>query len=151
MYDISQIRVTEVPHPAFVGKPAAFLVETAGAGPGNLEVMVNQGRVPTTPQAKTPTLYSIHFTPTEAEEHAIDVRFNGNHVPGSPFGCPVLDLSKLKLVGDPIERVPVRRPCRMVLSAGGQDLAGLQAVVVGPNNNKVSDSIMTGCGFPVAC
>ncbi|OQR78194.1 filamin-A-like [Tropilaelaps mercedesae] len=138
VYDISQIRVTEVPQPALVGSPAAFLVETAGAGPGNLEVMVNQGRVPTTPQAKTPTLYSIHFTPTEAEDHIIDVRFNGNHVPGSPFSCPVLDLSKLKLVGDPIERVPIHRPCRMVLSAGGQSLVNLQAIVVGPNNNKLS-------------
>ncbi|XP_022709435.1 filamin-A-like isoform X1 [Varroa jacobsoni] len=137
VYDIGQIRVTEVPHPALVGTSAAFLVETAGAGPGNLEVMVNQGRVPTTPQAKAPTLYSIHFTPTEAEDHVIDVRFNGHHVPGSPFTCPVLDLSKLKLVGDPIERVPVHRPCRMLLSAGGQSLINLQAVVVGPNNDKV--------------
>lgn len=57
-------------------------METAHAGPGNLEVMVNSGRVPTTPQAQSPTQYAITFSPTDDRPHVIDVRFNGEHVPG---------------------------------------------------------------------
>ncbi|KAL1437060.1 hypothetical protein MTO96_049063 [Rhipicephalus appendiculatus] len=70
VFDAHQIKVREVPR-GFVGKPVTFLVETAHAGPGNLEVMVNNGRVPTTPQAQSPTQYAITFTPTDDRPHVI--------------------------------------------------------------------------------
>lgn len=129
--DARQIKVHEVPR-GFVGKPVTFLVETAHAGPGNLEVMVNNGRVPTTPQAQSPTQYAITFTPAEERPHVIDVRFNGDHVPGSPFECQVVDLSKVKIVAEGIERVAINRPAAFVVDTHGQDIGQLSATVLGP-------------------
>lgn len=51
IYDIKQIKVKEMPGEIVVGKPVTFLVEATNAGPGNLEVIVNNGRVASTPQA----------------------------------------------------------------------------------------------------
>jgi hypothetical protein len=58
-------------------------VETSQAGPGNLEVTVNGGRVPTSAQAQGPHTYAISFTPREAIAHTVDLRFNGEDVPGT--------------------------------------------------------------------
>lgn len=60
-------------------------VETSQAGPGNLEVTVNGGRVPTSAQAQGPHTYAISFTPREAIAHTVDLRFNGEDVPGKVF------------------------------------------------------------------
>jgi filamin len=57
-------------------------VETSQAGPGNLEVTVNGGRVPTSAQAQGPHTYAISFTPREAINHTVDLRFNSEHLPG---------------------------------------------------------------------
>ena len=59
-----------------------FLVETSNAGPGNLEVTVNNGQVPTSAQAHGLHTYAISFTPKEAKPHEIELKFNGENVPG---------------------------------------------------------------------
>jgi filamin len=66
-----------------------LLVETSQAGPGNLEVTVNGGRVPTSAQAQGQHTYAISFTPRDAQNHTVELRFNGQDVPGSPFTCKV--------------------------------------------------------------
>lgn len=58
------------------------LVETSQAGPGNLEVTVDGGRVPTSAQAQGPHTYAISFTPREPIVHNIELRFNSQHLPG---------------------------------------------------------------------
>lgn len=74
------------------------LVETSQAGPGNLEVTVNGGRVPTSAQAQGPHTYAISFTPREATVHTVDLRFNAEDVPGSPFSCQVIKFNAMQLV-----------------------------------------------------
>ncbi|XP_052737340.1 filamin-A [Bicyclus anynana] len=88
VYDVTAIRVKDVTH-GTVGKPVTFLVETMAAGPGNLEVTVNGGRVPTAAAAQGAHTYAISFTPRDPRPHTVELRFNGDHVPGSPFVCHV--------------------------------------------------------------
>lgn len=59
------------------------VVETSQAGPGNLEVTVNGGRVPTSAQAQGQHTYAISFTPRDPTPHTVDLRFNGQDVPGN--------------------------------------------------------------------
>lgn len=59
-----------------------MLVETSQAGPGNLEVTVNGGRVPTSAQAQGPHTYAISFTPRLPSIHTVHLRFNNHDVPG---------------------------------------------------------------------
>jgi filamin len=59
-----------------------WAVETSQAGPGNLEVTVNGGRVGTTAHTQGPHTYAISFTPRQAILHTVDLKFNGKDVPG---------------------------------------------------------------------
>lgn len=70
-------------------------METSQAGPGNLEVTVNGGRVPTSAQAQGQHTYAISFTPREVQNHTVDLRFNGQDVPGSPFICKISKAAKI--------------------------------------------------------
>ncbi|GIZ01212.1 filamin-A [Caerostris extrusa] len=115
VYDVKQIKVKEIPK-GTIGKPVTFIVETSNAGPGNLEVSVNKGQVATVPKAQSSTQYAISFTPLEAKRHIIDLKFNGETVPG-----------------DGIERVPINRPAQFIIDTGGVDAGELYATVIGPN------------------
>ncbi|XP_033250823.1 filamin-C-like isoform X2 [Drosophila miranda] len=95
VYDVSAIKVKNVSS-GTVGKPVTFLVETSQAGPGNLEVTVNSGRVPTSAQAQGQHTYAISFTPREAESHTVELRFNSQDVPGSPFTCRVAAAARIQ-------------------------------------------------------
>ncbi|KAJ8873544.1 hypothetical protein PR048_024362 [Dryococelus australis] len=92
-------------------------VETSQAGPGNLEVTVNGGRVPTSAQAQGPHSYAISFTPREAVPHTVDLRFNGEDVPGSPFRCEVSEAARVVLAGEGLEKVAVNRPAAFSVEA----------------------------------
>ncbi|KAL9919065.1 filamin-type immunoglobulin domains fbug isoform 2-T4 [Glossina fuscipes fuscipes] len=95
VYDVNAIKVKNVNN-GTVGKPVTFLVETSQAGPGNLEVTVNGGRVPTSAQAQGQHTYAISFTPREAHNHTVELRFNGQDVPGSPFTCRVSAAARIQ-------------------------------------------------------
>nr|XP_003706926.2 PREDICTED: filamin-A isoform X1 [Megachile rotundata]XP_012149359.1 PREDICTED: filamin-A isoform X1 [Megachile rotundata] len=107
VYDVTAIKVKDAKY-GVIGMPVTFLVETSQAGPGNLEVTVNGGRVPTSAQAQGPHTYAISFTPREPIIHTVDLRFNGEDVPGSPFSCQVSDTAKV-IITEGLEKVSVNR------------------------------------------
>ncbi|KAK9504384.1 hypothetical protein O3M35_010726 [Rhynocoris fuscipes] len=94
VYDVHAIKVKPVVM-GTVGQPVTFLVETSQAGPGNLEVTVNGGRVGTTAHTQGPHTYAISFTPRQAITHTVDLKFNGISVPGSPFSCNISDVGRV--------------------------------------------------------
>ncbi len=89
-----------------MGKAVTFLVETSSAGPGNLEVTVNDGRVPTSAQAQGQHTYAISFTPRDTQNHTVELRFNGQDVPGSPFICTISPAARIQAV-ETLDKVSV--------------------------------------------
>lgn len=59
-----------------------ILVDASEAGVGNLEVAVNEGRIPSMASALGQHRYDISFVPRELADHTITVRFNNEPVPG---------------------------------------------------------------------
>ncbi|XP_043285268.1 filamin-B [Venturia canescens] len=115
VYDVTAIKVKDSKR-GVIGMPVTFLVETSQAGPGNLEVTVNGGRVPTSAQGQGPHTYAISFTPREPVVHTVDLRFNGEDVPGSPFTCQVSDTAKV-LITEGLEKVSVNRMATFSIEA----------------------------------
>ena len=67
-----------------------FTVEGNGAGFGNLEIVVNGGRVTChVSRIEQQEKFSANFIPHEAGRHRLDVTFNGDKVPHSPWFCEV--------------------------------------------------------------
>lgn len=67
------------------------MIDAAKAGAGNMEIIVSvDGRnVPNFVQAESQAKFKVSFTPQEAKEHLISVKFNGQPIPGSPLQCKV--------------------------------------------------------------
>ena len=61
---------------------------------------VNNGQVPTSAQAQGNHTYAISFNPKEAKPHIVELKFNGEGVPGSPFKCLVVDAAKVSLLNN---------------------------------------------------
>ena len=65
-------------------------VEGNGAGFGNLEIVVNGGRASChVSRIEQQEKFSANFIPHEAGRHRLDVTFNGDKVPHSPWFCEV--------------------------------------------------------------
>ncbi|XP_063983805.1 filamin-C isoform X1 [Diachasmimorpha longicaudata] len=141
VYDVTAIKVKDAQR-GVVGVPVTFLVETSQAGPGNLEVTVNGGRVPTSAQAQGPHTYAISFTPREPVVHTVDLRFNAEDVPGSPFSCQVSDTAKL-LITEGLEKVSVNRLATFNIEADAS-LGSPTVEVLSPTRESISVQIKQG-------
>ncbi|XP_058054906.1 filamin-A [Anopheles bellator] len=136
VYDVTAIKVKNVNN-GTVGKPVVFLVETSQAGPGNLEVTVNGGRVPTSAQAQGQHTYAISFTPREAQNHTVELRFNGQDVPGSPFTCKVSPAARI-VSGELTDKVSVGHVFEFVVES---DIAPV-VEVLGPARRPVRAEVV---------
>lgn len=112
-------------------------VEATNAGPGNLEVIVNNGKVPSSPQALGPSLYAISFVPKDPETHFIEIRFNGEQIHGSPFICNVIDASKMIIQKESLERIPVNKEASFTVNTRGTSLSDHFISILGPGNKNV--------------
>lgn len=62
-----------------------LLVDGSGAGSGNLEILVNGGHVTSFVRNLGDQRFLASFVPHEALVHIIDIKFNGEVVPGRTF------------------------------------------------------------------
>lgn len=118
-------------------------MEATNAGPGNLEVIVNNGKVPSSPQALGPSLYAISFVPKDAETHFIEIRFNGEQILGSPFICNVIDASKMMIQREALERIPVNQEASFLINTKGSSFVGQSVSILGPGNRSLAP-VLTG-------
>jgi len=127
-------------------------VEAAKAGPGNLEVIVNNGKVPSTPQALGPSVYAISFVAKDPETHLIEIRFNGEPIQGSPFVCNVIDASKMSIKRDGLDRVPVDKESSFVVDTRGASFLDHTISILGPGNKPVAPTVTgdSSSGYKIA-
>lgn len=91
-YDTHAIRVSRFAD-GLVGKPVEFTIDVTNAGEGQLEIMVNNGNLPNTVEMENAGVYKIAFVPEQAGKQYVDINFNREPLPDSPFTCMALDMS----------------------------------------------------------
>ncbi|CAJ0934049.1 unnamed protein product, partial [Mesorhabditis belari] len=119
-YDPAKIKVGNIPSGA-IDKPVHFVVDASEAGVGNLEVAVNEGRIPSMANSLGQHRYDISFVPREVHDHTITVRFNNEPVPGSPFICKISAATPIAVNGPGLERVSVGEPTEFEVSSHGDE------------------------------
>lgn len=62
-----------------------LVVDASQAGEGELEISINDGEVPNQVEVVGSGRCVVYFTPEEPKIHIIDIRFNGNAVPGKLY------------------------------------------------------------------
>ncbi|XP_049804905.1 filamin-A isoform X1 [Schistocerca nitens] len=90
-----------------VGRPAEFCIDTRGAGQGGLGVTV-EGPCEAAINCRDngDGTCSVAYLPTEAGDYSINITFNDQHIPGSPFQAlivPEADLKRIKVSGNGIQ------------------------------------------------
>lgn len=80
-YAPNKVVIEPIPGGA-VGQPVQFVVDANEAGKGQLEISVNQGRVPNNVQMQGPGRCLVTFIPEYTGIYVIDVAFNGDLVRG---------------------------------------------------------------------
>ncbi|CTQ87031.2 Calponin-homology (CH) domain-containing protein [Caenorhabditis elegans] len=126
----------------------SFEIDASAAGSGNLEIMINGGRVPCRVRELGSRQYMAIFTPTQSMTHTIEMRFNGEHVSGSPWKLPVEDRGERRqemertmsyyseLSGPGLVRAPVNRTAQFDITGEGLELSDIQAKISGPDNRE---------------
>ena len=125
-YDATKIKVGDIPS-GLIGMPVDFNVDGSGAGFGNLEISVNGGRVTCHVAKAGEEKFTANFIPHDAGRHRLDVKFNGDKVPGSPWFCEVKD-----------PNLPLTAPGLLTGKIKAKDLNGYDHA----NNNSWEDSTL---------
>ncbi|ENN77351.1 hypothetical protein YQE_06176, partial [Dendroctonus ponderosae] len=77
----SSVKVQPVPD-GVLGQPVEFEIDGSGAGSGDLEILVEGGRVTSSVRSLGGQRFKAAFTPHQALPHRVDIQFNGDTVPG---------------------------------------------------------------------
>ncbi|EJW86819.1 hypothetical protein WUBG_02269, partial [Wuchereria bancrofti] len=85
-----------------------FEIDASAAGSGNLEIMINGGRVACRVRELGGRHYLASFTPTQAIIHIVEMRFNGENVRMSPWKIQVRGSQQQKNANYDVEERMVR-------------------------------------------
>ena len=91
IYDVTKVHVSGLTE-ALLGQATTFTVDAAEAGEGTLELVVSteNNTVKAEVVACARGLYDVTFVPQTTSPHYVNISFNDDNVPGSPFKCPVI-------------------------------------------------------------
>ncbi|XP_036387133.1 filamin-B [Megalops cyprinoides] len=146
--DLSKIQVDGLENRVEVGQDQEFAIGTKGAGgQGKLEVRITSPTnkaVPCVvePQAKKDCSL-VKYIPKEEGFYSVDVSYDGNPIPGSPFPVEASlppDPSKVKAYGPGLKGGLVGNPAEFTIDTKGAGTGGLGLTVEGPTEAKIECS-----------
>ena len=121
------------------GKDTRFQVVTSKAGPGTLQTTFIGSNHPTDFQLTSciEGVYTYHYVTPKAGEYEIDIKWEGHHIPGSPFKfmaedevCP--DPTACIILHQPLENVKVREEICVVVDCQNAGKGELKALLQSP-------------------
>uniref|UniRef100_H2N036 Calponin-homology (CH) domain-containing protein n=1 Tax=Oryzias latipes TaxID=8090 RepID=H2N036_ORYLA len=128
-----------------VGKDQEFSVSTCGAGgQGKFDVNItspSQHQVPCKLESCSANeVHSVMYIPQEEGPYMVDISYDGNPVPGSPFpveGVMPPDPSKVQAYGPGLQGGVVGKPAPFAIDTKGAGTGGLGLTVEGPCEAKI--------------
>ncbi|KRX14524.1 hypothetical protein T07_9686 [Trichinella nelsoni] len=134
--------------------PAKIIVSpmTDGATPVMLEWEI--WKWPSTKETFLPSMaqnlghhrYDISFVPAEPIDHTVSIRFNGDHVLGSPFHCKVRKLSESSVSVSGLDKIAVGKLNHFIVEGkeevGEEKEEPLLDVTITGNGARGSDNMM---------
>ncbi|XP_066474120.1 filamin-B isoform X1 [Tiliqua scincoides] len=146
--DLSKIKINGLENRVEVGKDQEFLIDTKGAGgQGKLDVMILSPTRKALPCLVEPVVgkecSTAKYIPREEGLYAVDISYDGNPVPGSPYTVEATlppDPSKVKAHGPGLEGGLVGRPAEFTIDTKGAGTGGLGLTVEGPCEAKIECS-----------
>uniref|UniRef100_W5KSA5 Filamin C n=1 Tax=Astyanax mexicanus TaxID=7994 RepID=W5KSA5_ASTMX len=143
--DLSKIKVQGLNTKVDVGKDEEFIINTRGAGgQGKVDVKITSpSRRPIPCKVESGTANEVHtvkYIPPEEGPYKVDINYDGNPVPGSPFtveGVMPPDPSKVRAYGPGLKGGIVGKPAPFAIDTKGAGTGGLGLTVEGPCEAKI--------------
>uniref|UniRef100_A0A0N5AN32 Galectin n=1 Tax=Syphacia muris TaxID=451379 RepID=A0A0N5AN32_9BILA len=145
-----------------LNKEESFEIDASAAGSGNLEIIINGGRIPCRVRSLGSRKYLAMFTPTQPVPHIVEMSFNNEHVRMSPWSIPFIQdqrgldsdseqqmfqntektIDKRKpwyteLSGLGLQRAAVNKPATFEISGEGLDPSLVAIKLYDPDGNEV--------------
>ncbi|GFR83441.1 filamin-A [Elysia marginata] len=136
-FDTRKLVVSDMPTTASRKDPIVFHIDASQAGSGNIEIRVNDGRVPCSVENRGDHKFTASFLPENGQPHTVQMSFNDTQVEGSPWNIHIVDQTAVKIKGE--ERTPCHKKATVRIQPHGQRLAenDLDASIKGPTNQNV--------------
>ncbi|XP_030633099.1 filamin B a isoform X3 [Chanos chanos] len=144
--DINKIEVNGLESRVEVGQDQEFAIGTKGAGgQGKLDVKITSPSGKAMPCTVEPGKGAslVKYIPKEEGVYSVDVLYDGNPVPGSPFPVEATlppDPSKVKAFGPGLKGGLVGNPAEFTIDTKGAGTGGLGLTVEGPTEAKIECS-----------
>uniref|UniRef100_A0A672LH02 Filamin B n=1 Tax=Sinocyclocheilus grahami TaxID=75366 RepID=A0A672LH02_SINGR len=146
--DLSKIQVDGLENRVQVGEDQEFAIGTRGAGgQGKLEVKITSPSGMSVPCVVEPQpgkgASLVKYIPKEEGVYVVEVVYDGNPVPGSPFPVEAMlppDPSKVKAFGPGLKGGLVASPAEFNIDTKGAGTGGLGLTVEGPTEAKIECS-----------
>jgi filamin len=104
IYDSSRIIVSDVKG-LEINRICEFTIDATNGGEGQLEISINDGLIKNNVKQIKPGTYAVNFLPIKQDFYTVDVKFNGEVVPGCPKRIHIKDAQMPKIIGSPPENV----------------------------------------------
>uniref|UniRef100_A0A8C9ERW4 Filamin B n=1 Tax=Pavo cristatus TaxID=9049 RepID=A0A8C9ERW4_PAVCR len=148
--DLSKVKVSGLENSKYnmVGKDQEFVIDTRGAGgQGKLDVNISSPMRKAVPCLVEPVLgkecSTAKYIPREEGLYVVDVSYDGNPIPGSPYTVEATlppDPSKVKAHGPGLRGGLVGKPAQFTIDTKGAGTGGLGLTVEGPCEAKIECS-----------
>nr|XP_034327979.1 filamin-A isoform X5 [Crassostrea gigas] len=143
-YDAGQVIVKHMPSLASVNQPVSFNIDASEAGSGNIEILVNKGRIACSVQNLGSYKFLASFIPTKAEKHTIEMKFNNLPVVGSPWHVEVTDPKSISVSGRGLDFILVNRIENFVVNCGENMSKNINVSITGPSGGEVFCNVSNG-------
>ncbi|XP_038628402.1 filamin-B isoform X2 [Tachyglossus aculeatus] len=146
--DLSKIKINGLENRVEVGKDQEFTVDTKGAGgQGKLDVTILTPGRKVLPCLLEPVVgkdcSTAKYIPKEEGLYVVDVSYDGNPVPGSPYNVEASlppDPTKVRAHGFGLRGGLVGKPAEFTIDTKGAGTGGLGLTVEGPCEAKIECS-----------
>uniref|UniRef100_A0A4W5RAN3 Filamin C n=1 Tax=Hucho hucho TaxID=62062 RepID=A0A4W5RAN3_9TELE len=143
--DLNKVKVQGLNNKVDVGKDQEFTVSTHSAGgQGKLDVKITSpSRRPIPCKLESDMANEVHtvkYIPPEEGPYKVDISYDGNPVPGSPFtveGVMPPDPTKVRAYGPGLQGGMVGKPAPFAIDTKGAGTGGLGLTVEGPCEAKI--------------
>uniref|UniRef100_A0A9J8BVP2 Filamin C, gamma b (actin binding protein 280) n=1 Tax=Cyprinus carpio carpio TaxID=630221 RepID=A0A9J8BVP2_CYPCA len=143
--DLNKVKVQGLNNKVDVGKDEEFTINTRGAGgQGKVDVKITSPsrrpipcKVESGPSSE---VHTVKYIPPEEGPYKVDISYDGNPVPGSPFtveGEMPPDPSKVRAYGPGLKGGIVGKPAPFAIDTKGAGTGGLGLTVEGPCEAKI--------------
>lgn len=142
-YDAGQVIVKHMPSLASINQPVSFNIDASEAGSGNIEILVNKGRIACSVQNLGSYKFLASFIPTKVEKHTIEMKFNNLPVVGSPWHVEVTDPKSISVSGRGLDFVLVNRIENFVVNCGENMSKNINVSITGNHDDGIAHPVNT--------